>query len=70
MHDRRPGIVIWLNPCVVPLPKPAGPAKRHWYATMDTFASEFTSPTRMGDHKYLEAGKALAEKDLKWKWVR
>ena len=73
MDDRRPGITIWLNPSVVPPPTPAGPVKRDWYALIGAFASAFATPTRMGDHlklESLEAGGALVEEELKWRWLR
>ena len=28
------------------------------------------TPNRMGDHESLEAGGALVEEELKWKWLR
>ena len=34
------------------------------------FASALAVPTCMGDHKSLEAGGALVEEELKWKWLR
>ena len=70
MDVRRPGIIIWLNPGVVSPPTPAGPVKRDWHALMGAFASAFATPTRMGDHESFEAGEALEEKELKWRWLR
>ena len=37
---------------------------------MDAFALAFATPTRMEDHRALEAGGALVEEELKWKWLR
>ena len=61
---------IWLNPVVVPSATPEGPIKRDWYALTGAFASAFATPMRMGDHVSLEAGGALVEEELKWKWLR
>ena len=60
----------WLNPGMVPLPTPAGPVKRDWYALMGAFALAFATPTRVGDHESLQAGGALVEEELKWMWLR
>ena len=70
MHDRKPGIEIRLNPGVVPPPTPAGPVKRDWYTLMGAFASAVATPTCMGDHESPEAGEALVEEELKWRWLR
>ena len=37
---------------------------------MGAFAMAIATPTRVGDHKSLEAEGALVEEDLKWKWLR
>ena len=66
VDDRRPGILIWLNPGVVPPPTPAGPVKRDWYMLMGAFASASATPTCMGDHESLEAGGARVEEE----WTR
>ena len=58
-----------LNHDVVPPPTPAGPVKRDQYALMGAFASAFATPTCMEDHESLEAGGALVEEELKWKWL-
>ena len=63
VDDRRPGIVIWPKPRVMPLPTLAGPVKRDWYALMGAFASASATPTRMGDHESLEAGGARVEEE-------
>ena len=70
MDDRRHGIAIWLNPGVVPPPKPAGLVKRDWYTLMGAFASAFATPTRLGDHESLEGGAAPVKEELKSKWLR
>ena len=70
MGDRRRIIATWLNPAVVPPPTPAGTVKRDWYALMGAFAATFATATRMGDHKSLEAGGALVEKEVKWRCLR
>ena len=70
MHDRKPGIEIWLNPGVVPPPTPSDPVKRDWYILIGAFASAVATPTCMGDHESLEAGEALVEEELKWRWLR
>ena len=61
---------MWLNSSVVPPPTLAAPVKRDWYTSMGAFASAFATPTCMGYHNSLEAGGALVEKELKWKWLR
>ena len=61
---------IGLNPGVVPRPTPAGPLERDRYTLMGTFASVFARPLRVGDHESLEAGEALVEEGLQWKWLR
>ena len=70
MADRMPGIIILLNPSVVPPPTQASPVKRDWCALMRAFASAFATPTRMGDHESLDPGGALVEEELKWRWLR
>ena len=62
--------MIWLNPGVVCPLTPAGPVKRDWYMLMGAFSSALATPTCMGDHKSLEAGRAVVE--VKWKrmWLR
>ena len=69
MDDRSPGLSIWLDPGVVPPPTLAGPVKRDWYMFMGAFAFAFATPTCMGDHESLEAGGALVEGELKWRWL-
>ena len=70
VDDRRPGIMIWLNPGLVPPPTPAGRVKSDWYTLNGAFASAFATPTAMGDHESLEAGGALMEEEWKWMWLR
>ena len=70
MDDRRPGLSISLNPGVVPPSTQAGPVKRHWYTFMGAFAMAFAAPTCMGDQESLEAGGALVEEELKWRYQR
>ena len=70
MDDRWPRIVIWLNPGVVPPLTLTGPVKRDWYAFMGAFVFDFATPTRMGDHDFLEAAGAPVEEELKWSWLR
>ena len=72
MHARSPGFGSWLNPGVLHPPTPAGPVTRDWYTLMymGTFAAAVAAPTCMGDHESLEAGEALVEDELKWKWLR
>ena len=63
-----PRTAIWLNLGVVP---PSTPAVGHGLVHIDgriCFGS--ATPTCMGDHKSLEAGGALVEEKLKWKWLR
>ena len=70
MDDRRPGIIIWLSPGVVPPPTLAGPIKRDGYILMGAFASAFATLTRMGNPESLQAGGVLVEDELKWRWLR
>ena len=46
------------------------PFKKEWYALMGAFALALATPTHMGDKKSLEAGGALVEEELKWRWLR
>ena len=61
MDDRRPGIVIWLNPGCGASAHTDRPRKTGWVCFNGPFASLFATPTRMGDHEALEAGGALVE---------
>ena len=76
MDDRRPGIAIRLNPGVVPLPTPAVPlgcitalGEGSVYVNGRICFGSAT-PTCMGDHESLEAGRALVEVKSKWMWLR
>ena len=62
--------MIWLNSGSLPPPTKVGPVKRDWYMLMGTFASAFATPTCMGEHESLQAGEALVEEAVKWKWLR
>ena len=63
----KPGMGIWLNPGVVPPPTSAGPVQRDFYKLMAAFASAFATPTCLGDHECIEAGRALAEEEFNWR---
>ena len=54
VEDRRLGIVIWLNPGVVPPPTPAVGQRLVHVKGRICFGS--ATPTCMGDHRSLEAG--------------
>ena len=62
--------MTWLNPGVVPPPTPASRVKRDWYVLMGAFVSAFATPVPMGDHESLEAGGALVEEELTWRWLK
>ena len=68
VDDGRPRTAIWLNPGVVPPPSPAVGHRLVCVNGCICFGS--ATPTCMGDHKSLEAGGALVEEELKWKWLR
>ena len=76
MEDRRPGIAIWLNPGVVPPPTPAvalgciTALERRMVHVNGRICFGSATPMCMADHEYLEAGGALVEEELKWKWLR
>ena len=67
---------IWLNPGVLPPPTPAvnlgcitALRRRPVYVNGRICFGSATPPC-LGDHKSLEAGGALVEGELKWKWLR
>ena len=71
-----PELSIWLNPGVVPSPTPAVPlgcitalGRRPVYVNERICFGSDTSAC-MGNHESLEAGGALVEEELKWKWLR
>ena len=76
MEDRRPGNAIWLNPGVVPAPTPAvalgciTALGRRMVDVNGHICFSTATPTCMGDHESLEAGGALVEEELRWKWLR
>ena len=68
VDDRRPGTAIWLNSGVV---IPPTPAVGHRLVCVDgRFCFGSATPACMGDHKSPEAGGAIVEEELKWKWLR
>ena len=76
VKDRRPRTAIWLNPGVVPPPTPAvalgciTALERRMVHVNGRICFGSATPTCMGDHESLEAGGALVEEGLKWKWLR
>ena len=73
VEDTRPGIVIWLNPGVVP---PRAPAvalgcitalERRMVHVDGHICFGSATPMCMGDQESLEAGGVLVE--VKWKWM-
>ena len=69
MDDRRPGTAICIDPGVVPPPTPAvaleGTGTCYWaHLLLQCYAYAY------GENKSLEAGGALVEEELKWKWLR
>ena len=76
MEDRRPRIAIWLNPGVVPPPTAAvllgciTALERRMVHVNGRICFGSATPTCTGDHETLEAGGALVEEELKWKWLR
>ena len=73
VEDRRPGIAIRLNPAVVPPPTPAvalgciTALERRIVHVNGRICFGSATPTCMGDHESVEAGRALVE--VKWKWM-
>ena len=71
-----PGLSIWPNPGVVPPPTPAvalgsiTALERRPVHNNGRICFCSAKPTCMGDHESLEAGGALVEEELKWKWRR
>ena len=76
MEDRRPGSATCLNPGVVPPPTPTvalgciTALERRMVHDNGRICFNSATPTCMGDHESLEAGEALGEEELKWKWLR
>ena len=76
MEDRRPGIAIWLNPCVVPPPRQAvalgciTALERRMVEVNGRICFGSATPTCMGVHESLEAGGPLVEVKWKWMWPR
>ena len=68
MDDKSPGTAIRLNPGVVPPPTRAVGHRLVYVNGHICFGSAML--TCMGNHKSLEAGGALVEEELKWKWLR
>ena len=67
---------IWLTTGVVPPPTPAvalgcitALGRRPVYVN-GRICFDSATPVCMGDHKFLEAGGALVEEELKRKWLR
>ena len=72
MDNRTPRIAIWLNSGVVPPPTTAlalgcitALGRRLVYVNGPICFGSAT-PTCMGDHKFVEAGRALVEVRSKW----
>ena len=69
-------MAIWLNPGVVPPLTPAvalgciAVLERGMVHVNGHICFCSATPTCMGDHESLEAGGALVEEELKWKWLR
>ena len=63
VEQRRPGVAIGLDPVVVPPPTPAVSHRLVDVSGRICFGS--ATPTCMGDHKSLEAARALVEEEWK-----
>ena len=76
VEDRRPGIAIWLNPCVVPPRTPAvsfgciTALERRMVHVDGRICFGIATPTSLGDHEFLEAGGVLMDAKWKWMWLR
>ena len=76
VEDRRPRIAIWLNPGVVPPRTPAvalgfiTALERRMVHVNGRICFGSATPTCMGYHESLEAGRVLVDVKWKWMWLR
>ena len=70
VDDRRPTIVIWPKPGSAASANTSQPSKTEWVRVNGRICFGIATPTRMGDHRSLEARGVLVEEELKLKWLR